>query len=639
MAHQELHSLEEVHESVRIPRGHWWRRFFAFAGPAYMVAVGYMDPGNWATDIEGGARFGYRLIWVLLMANLMAILLQTLSARLGLVVGRDLAQACHDEYRPFIRITLFILCEIAIAATDLAELLGSAIGMNMLFGIPLLWAVVITGFDVLLLLMIQHLGIRKLEAVIIGLITIIGVCFVIQVFLSDPSWKGIAQGFVPRPLSGGALYIGIGILGATVMPHNLYLHSALVQSREFEHTRDGLEKACRYNMIDSIVALNLAFFVNAAILVVAAATFHSRGIVVTEIQQAHNLLDDVLGTKVAATAFALALLAAGQSSTITGTIAGQVTMEGFLHFHIRPWLRRLITRSIAIVPAVVVIWLMGDAGTMDLLVLSQVILSLQLPFAIVPLVRFTSSRRKMGPFASPTWIRILAWSITVIIVVLNGLLVWQQASQWYHGAGDTGWLVLTCMIPLVGALGALLAWMTFRPEHHVPVPDTLSAATIADEALRAARTFQRIGVALEANPRDSAMLAEAIAIAQNHDADLVLMHVVQGVGGQWRGQMTNDAESRDDERYLRELTRRLNTRLGPGPPRISFVLGYGDVPGELVRLGREQNIDLIVTGGHGHKRLADLLRGETITAVRHDLGIPMMTVRERGEEAGGEERG
>lgn len=622
-------SLEEVHESVQVPTGSWWRRMLAFAGPAYMVSVGYMDPGNWATDIEGGARFGYTLIWVLLMSNLMAVLLQTLSARLGLVVGRDLAQACRDEYRPIIGIILFILCEIAIAATDLAELLGSAIGMNMLFGIPLVWAVIITGFDVLLLLAIQRLGMRKMEAMIVGLIAVVGICFIIQLFLSQPSWKGIAQGFIPQPLHGGALYIAIGMLGATVMPHNLYLHSALVQSRGFEHSLNGLKKACRFNMLDSIFALNMAFFVNAAILIVAAAAFHSRGIVVTEIQEAHSLLNGVLGTKVAATAFALALLAAGQSSTITGTIAGQVTMEGFLHFHIQPWLRRLITRGIAIVPAVIVIVLLGDRGTLDLLILSQVILSLQLPFAVVPLVRFTNSRRKMGSFASPLWVKSMAWVVTAIIIALNGLLVWQQVSEWYHGAGNLGWLVLSLLIPLVGALGALLAWMTFRPEYQIHVPTGPSAMAIADGALQASHSYARIGVALEATPDDRTMLAEALAMAKYHDADLILMHVVQGVGGQWRGQMTNDTESRHDERYLVELSEYLNAQLTGGKMRVSWALGYGNVPRELVRLGREHNLDLIVTGGHGHKRLADVLRGETITAVRHDLGIPMLAVRDK----------
>ncbi len=601
----------------------------AFAGPAYMVSVGYMDPGNWATDIEGGARYGYMLIWVLLMSNLMAVLLQTLSARLGLVVGRDLAQACRDEHGPLVRIVLFILCEIAIAATDLAELLGSAIGMNMLFGIPLLWAVAITGADVLLLLLIQRLGMRKMEAFIISLIFIIGACFVLELFWSDPSWKGIAQGFVPHMLTGGQLYISIGILGATVMPHNLYMHSALVQSREVEQTREGVRRACKYNLIDSVVALNLAFFVNAAILILAAAAFHSRGIVVTEIQQAQGLLDGVLGTKLAGMAFALALLAAGQSSTLTGTLAGQVTMEGFLQFRMRPWLRRLVTRGIAIIPAVLVIGWVGESGTMDLLVFSQVILSLQLPFAVVPLVRFTGSKRKMGPFVNAMWVKILAWTVAGIIIGLNCVLVAQQLIAWHAAAGSYGALMLIVMIPLVGALAALLAWLTFGPEREPHPPMGMSAIEIADGALEAGRRYTRIGVAMEAKPRDKAMLAEAIALARHHNAALVLLHVVEGVGGQWHGEMTDDAESREDHAYLAQLAGRLNERLGDGVdgPRVSWALGYGDVPRELVRLAKERKVDLVVIGGHGHKRLGDLLRGETIATVRHGLGVPLLAVR------------
>src|SRR4051794_25257945 len=374
-----------------------------------MVSVGYMDPGNWATDLAGGAKFGYALIWVLLMSNLMAVLLQTLSARLGLVTGRDLAQSCRDSYSPFVRTVLFVLCEIAIAACDLAEVLGTAIGLNLLtaqlglfggHGIPLIWAVVITGFDVFLLLLIQRFGIRKMEAFILLLVATIGACFIIELFLAKPDPVGIAKGFIPgRAIFTNAemLYIAIGILGATVMPHNLYLHSALVQSRDVPKTPEGLRQACKYNFVDSAIALNCAFFVNAAILIVSAAVFFKHNMQdVAEIQEAHRLLEGLLGSKLAPITFAIALICAGQSSTITGTLAGQITMEGFLHFRIRPWLRRLITRSMAIIPAVIVIAISGEHGTTRLLVLSQVILSLQLPFAVVPLVKFTASRKKMG---------------------------------------------------------------------------------------------------------------------------------------------------------------------------------------------------------------------------------------------------
>ena len=383
-------SLSEVHRTVSIPRevGRV-KRLLAFAGPAYLVSVGYMDPGNWATDLEGGARFGYNLIWVLLMSNLMAVLLQTLSARLGIVAGRDLAQACRESYPKPVAYALWILCEIAIAACDLAEVLGTAIGLNLLLKVPLVYGVIITGFDTMFFLVIQHFGIRKMEAFILMLISTIGVCFGIEIFLSQPVWTEVGRGFMPH-LTSESLYVAIGILGATVMPHNLYLHSALVQTRDVDQTEDGKRRACKYNLVDTAVALNAAFFVNSAILIVSAAVFFRNGVIVTEIQQAHELLTPLLGTTLASTFFAIALISSGQSSTLTGTLAGQIVMEGFLQFKIRPVLRRLITRLIAIIPAVLVISLQGEQGSYRLLILSQVILSLQLPFAVIPLVRFTS---------------------------------------------------------------------------------------------------------------------------------------------------------------------------------------------------------------------------------------------------------
>ncbi|MGA2034375.1 MAG: Nramp family divalent metal transporter, partial [Thermoguttaceae bacterium] len=393
-------SLENVHRSIKIPQQRWFRRLLAFTGPAYLVSVGYMDPGNWATDIEGGSKFGYRLLWVLLMSNFMAIVLQALSARLGLVTGRDLAQACRDDYPPLVNYLLFVFCEIAIAACDLAEVLGTAIGLNLLFpALPLHWAVVITGGDVLLLLAMQRYGIRNLEAFIVILIATIGLCYVVEIFLCHPSVRAIAAGLVPHYLPPAELYVAIGIIGATVMPHNLYLHSALVQSRDVYRSREAVAEACKFNLIDSAIAMNCAFLVNAAILIVAAATFWHRA-EITEFQQAHAMLNNVLGTRIAPVAFALALICAGQSSTVTGTLAGQITMEGFLRFRIRPWLRRLITRAMAIVPAVAVIVSVGDEGAYKLLILSQVVLSLQLSFAVVPLIRFTGSKQKMGPFAN-----------------------------------------------------------------------------------------------------------------------------------------------------------------------------------------------------------------------------------------------
>jgi manganese transport protein len=398
-----------------------------------------MDPGNWATDIEGGARFGYLLIWVLLMSNLMAVLLQTLAARLGIVTGLDLAQGCRREYSRPVTVILWLLAEIAIAATDLAEALGTVVGLNLLFGLPLLWGCAITAFDTFLLLALQRLGMRKMEAFIVMLVATIGSCFLIEVYLAKPDWGGIAAGFIPH-LQPSALFVAIGMIGATVMPHNLYLHSSLVQSRSIANTLTGKREACRYNLLDSAVALNAAFFVNAAILIMAAADFHRRGIEVTEIQQAHSLLDGLLGSHLAPIAFAVALLAAGQSSTITGTLSGQIVMEGFLNIRMRPWLRRLLTRSIALVPAVVSIALAGDTGLYRLLILSQVVLSLQLPFAVMPLIHFTSASDKMGSFANRQWVKTLAWITALIIVALNLKLVFDALSEWFMHSPAWVWM-------------------------------------------------------------------------------------------------------------------------------------------------------------------------------------------------------
>ena len=615
--------MEEVHRSVKVPSTQWWRRMFAFAGPAYMVSVGYMDPGNWATDIAGGSTFGYTLLWVLLVSNGMAVLLQTLSARLGLVTGRDLAQACHDDYPPAVRYILFVLCEIAIAACDLAEVLGSAVGLNLLTGIPLMYGVLITGADVLILLVIQRAGIRKMEAFIILLIAAIGLCFISEIFLCKPSLSGIASGLLPRPLSGEALYLSIGIIGATVMPHNLYLHSSLVQSRDVTRSVLSVVQACKYNFIDSLVAMNCAFLVNGAILIVAAASFTSA---VTELQDAHQLLGHVLGP-VAPVAFALALLCAGQSSTVTGTLAGQITMEGFLHFQMRAWVRRLLTRSLAIIPAVAVIAMMGDRGVYKLLVFSQVILSLQLPFAVVPLIKFTSSRMKMGPFASRLWVKVLAWAAAALIIGLNADLVYEAIVDW-SGTGLAGKIGAFASAPVAAGLLALLVWMIARRERAGAAVQRVTAQEVADAAAALRKTFHRIGVALEAGKGDAPMLAEAIALARVHRADLVLIHVVEGVGGQWYGPQTGDMESRHDEEYLDTLARRLRQDLaGGGLGEIIPVLGYGDVSHQISRLVRDHKVDLLVVGGHGHRGLGDVVHGQTISTVRHNLNIPIFAVR------------
>ena len=425
----QANSLAEVHSSVHVPVGAgFFKTLRAYAGPGMMVAVGYMDPGNWATDIAGGARFGYRLLSVILISNLFAILLQHLSLKLGIATGRDLAQACRDHFSRPVAIGLWVLAEIAIAATDLAEVIGSAIALNLLFGLPLTVGILITALDVLLLLYLQNKGFQLLERIVASLIFLIIGCFGYELLVSKPDIAQVVAGLVPRPdiiTNPGMLYIAIGILGATVMPHNLYLHSSIVQTRDFKRDDAGRQSAIKFATIDSTVSLLLAFFINAAILILAASAFHFSGNQqIADITDAHHLLDPILGVKLAGILFAVALLASGQNSTLTGTLAGQIVMEGFLNLRIKPWLRRLITRLVAIVPALIVAILYGEQGTTELLVLSQVILSLQLSFAVVPLVQFTSDKLKMGRFVNPVWVKALSWVVAVIIIGLNGYLLW-----------------------------------------------------------------------------------------------------------------------------------------------------------------------------------------------------------------------
>jgi manganese transport protein len=423
-------SLPEVHGSVEIPdRAGFWRKLFAFAGPGYLVAVGYMDPGNWATDLAGGARYGYTLLSVIMLSNLMAILLQALAARLGIASGRDLAQACRDSYSRPTTIFLWILCEIAIAACDLAEVIGAAIALNLLFHLPLIWGVLVTAADVLIVLFLQHRGFRYVEALVVGLILAIAGSFAIELWLSRPDLGAMALGFVPRTQilrDPQMLYIAVSILGATVMPHNLYLHSSIVQTRKYSDTPDSKKEAIRFASIDSAAALMSALFINAAILVMAAAVFHGTPHEdVADIGDAYQLLSPLLNTTLASALFAIALLCSGQNATLTGTLAGQIVMEGFINLRLRPWLRRLITRLVAIVPAIIVISLYGERGTGSLIILSQVVLSLQLPFAVFPLVRFTADPHKMGAFVAPRWMQALAWTVAVVIAALNAWLLYQ----------------------------------------------------------------------------------------------------------------------------------------------------------------------------------------------------------------------
>ncbi|MDB5055953.1 MAG: metal ion transporter, metal ion family protein [Bacilli bacterium] len=423
-------SLPEVHNSLRIPKtGSWLRKFIAFAGPGYMVAVGYMDPGNWATDIGGGSQFGYTLLAAILISNLMAILLQALAGKLGIVTGRDLAQACRDHYSKPVSFVLWVMCEIAIAACDLAEVIGSAIALQLLFGIPLVLGILITALDVLIILFLQNKGFRYIESLVIVLIVTIGGCFISEMIMSKPDVGGIMIGFIPHSeiiTNPAMLYLAISILGATVMPHNLYLHSSIVQTRKYERTSLGKREAIHFSTWDSSIALFFALFINAAILILSAATFHRLGMTgIEKIGDAYIALSPILGTTLGSILFAVALLASGQNSTLTGTLAGQIVMEGFLNIRLRPWIRRLITRMIAIIPAVIVAIVAGEKGTFSLLILSQVILSFQLSFAVVPLVKFTSDKKKMGEFANPLWMSLLAWFVAGLIMLLNAYLLFQ----------------------------------------------------------------------------------------------------------------------------------------------------------------------------------------------------------------------
>jgi manganese transport protein len=621
-------SLSEVHSTVALSKSSsFWRRLFAFAGPAYLVSVGYMDPGNWATDIAGGSKYGYSLIWVLAMSNGMAVLLQSLSARLGIVAGKDLAQACRAYYPPWINIPLWLLCEIAIAACDLAEVIGSAIGMQLLFGIPLLWGVLITAFDALLLLLMTQLGMRKTEAFIIMLVTTIGLCMGLEVFLAKPEWGGILRGFAPNLHDQGALYIAIGILGATVMPHNLYLHSALVQSRRIEKSPLGIRQALKFNLIDSVVALNAAFFVNAAILIMAAAVFHSAGYLeVAEIQDAHGLLEPLVGVALAPILFGIALLASGQSSTITGTLAGQIVMEGFINLRLPPIIRRLITRSIAIIPAVLVIIYIGERATGSLLVLSQVILSLQLPFAVIPLVHFVSNRNIMGNFAIPLWTRGLSWIVTTIIVSLNAWLVWGTVGVWitdYPGA----WFIYAAILPSLGIVAALLLYVTLRPWVAARLrplgpagePSIHGEPVMPD--LKLISPYHRVALALDFSSADAGVISHGASLAAS-GASLMLIHVVESAAARTLGGEIEDTEARVD----RERLDKYATALRGIGYQVETALGFGRPVKEIPLLVESLHADLLVMGAHGHRNIGDLLHGTTADAVRHKVKIPVMIV-------------
>ncbi len=619
-------SLEEVNQSVSTQNKKTvFRKILAFFGPAYLVSVGYMDPGNWATDIAGGSQFGYSLLWVLLMSNLMALLLQSLSARLGIVTQRDLAQASRETYSRPVNYVLYFLAEIAIAACDLAEVLGMAIGINLLFDIPLLEGVLITVLDTFLLLFLINKGIRKMEAFIIVLVAIIGFSFVFEMIFAEPELDKVVYGLIPSIPSEAALYIAIGIIGATVMPHNLYLHSSLVQTRKFDRTPVGIKQALKYNLIDSTIALNLAFFVNAAILILAAATFYKHGMhEVAEIQDAHQFLQPLLGTKWAPILFAVALIAAGQSSTITGTLAGQIVMEGYLNLRIQPWVRRILTRLIAIVPAVIVILIYGESVTGKLLILSQVILSLQLGFAIIPLIHFVSDKSKMKGFHVGKLTQVVAWIIASIIVSLNAKLVFNEISGWLETSDNPIVLWLT-VVPLAFGFLLLLLYIVIKPfisrtrlsiDNHSPHDMNLKFTETAVQDNR------NIAITVDFSFADENAINYAFKMG-GKEAKYTLIHVVESVGAMMYGKQIDDHETTIDEQLLHEYKLMFQEK----GFHVKTVLGFGEPKKVIPKLVNKGNFDILIMGTHGHTGMKDLLFGTTVDRLRHKIAIPLLIVK------------
>jgi manganese transport protein len=616
-------SLSEVHESVDIGlKKNRWKKVLAFFGPAYLVSVGYMDPGNWATDLAGGSKFGYKLIWVLLMSNLMALLLQSLSSRLGIVRRRDLAQANRETFPRSVNFLLYILAEVAIAATDLAEVLGMAIGINLLTGLPLIWGVSITVLDTFILLYLQRLGIRKMEAFIVGLVLVIGISFLVQIIMAKPSAGEIVTGFIPTLPSDEALYIAIGIIGATVMPHNLYLHSALVQTRKIEKTNAGIRQALKWNFVDSAIALNAAFLVNAAILVLAAATFFKTGLTeVAELKEAHKLLEGLLGSSIAPILFAVALIAAGQSSTVTGTLAGQIVMEGYLRLRINPLMRRLLTRLLAIIPAILVIAIAGENEVDSLLVLSQVILSMQLGFAIIPLIHFVSDKKTMGDFVIRPSVQVLAWIVTGTLVYLNVRMLMAEAWKVFESPGNAAWKII---IPVMGAgFLALLVYISFFPFFSKQKKKKSIQMHGDTEGLAPLDVpeFKKIAVALDFGAKDAIVLSHAIGQGKP-GCEYVLIHIVESASARLLGKESDDFETRSDSDRMNAYVQQLKER----GIKASGHIGFRDRAREIVRIVKENRADMLVIGGHRHTGVKDWIYGETINTVRHELTVPVLVV-------------
>lgn len=625
MDRREHKSLEEVHGSIETSgKKSPWKRLLAFLGPAYLVSVGYMDPGNWATDIAGGSQFGYALLWVLLMSNIMALLLQSLCTRLGVVRGLDLAQASRQSYPMFVNFVLYILAEIAIAATDLAEVIGMAIGLNLLFGLPMIWGVSITVLDSFLLLFLINKGMRKMEAFIIGLIAIIGGSFLVEMFLAKPDMGELVAGFIPTLPNDTALYIAIGIIGATVMPHNLYLHSSLVQTRKIDQSKRGIKHALKLNFIDSAIALNLAFFVNAAILILAASVFFKNELYqVAEIQDAHALLAPLLGTNLAPIFFAVALIAAGQSSTLTGTLAGQIVMEGYLNLRIQPWVRRLLTRLVAIIPALFTIIYFGERATGKLLVLSQVVLSLQLGFAIIPLIHFVSDKKLMKGFHIKIPMKIASWIITLIIVGLNAKLVYEEVKRWIINSPDPSYIWIF-VIPIIIGSAILLLYITLRPLWIKKMPKRKIVPHITKMELTeitTTKTYKRIAIAVDFSTSDHKSISAALQLG-GKQATYKLIHIVETPGAFFYGSATDDHETISDEQFLNSY----KTELEEQGYTIEVELGFGSPKKGIPKIVNEGNFDLLVLGSHGHKMFKDLLFGTTVDTVRHRVKTPVFIV-------------
>lgn len=617
-------SLSEVHASVDATNHRGWRKLLAFLGPAYLVSVGYMDPGNWATDIAGGSKFGYSLLWVLLMSNLMAILLQSLSARLGIVRQLDLAQASRASYHPIVNFCLWILAEIAIAACDLAEVLGMAIGLKLLFGLPLIWGVSLTVLDTLLLLVLQSYGMRKIEAFIIALVLIIGISFLLEMIWAKPAVDQLVKGFIPSNLSDEAQYIAIGIIGATVMPHNLYLHSSLVQTRRFDTTTKGIWSAIKYNVIDSAIALNAAFFVNSAILILAASTFFRAGMYeVSDIQDSYKFLAPLLGTDWASILFGVALVAAGQSSTITGTLAGQVVMEGYLNLRIAPWLRRLVTRLIAITPAYLVIIFYGEERTGALLVLSQVVLSLQLGFAVIPLIHFNSDKEKMGEFVIKNWMKIAAWLTATIIIYQNIKLVIGEIIGWLESS-EHPLLIWLVVIPICLATGALLLYIAFKPllDKRRLEQTSLPHGTAVDLSSEASPVYKRLAITIDFSSVDAKTIQSAVAQG-GLKATYLLLHVTESAGAMWYGSEIADKEADTDAQALEDYASQLRAR----GYESEIKVGYGNPRRMIPKIVNDFEADMLVMGAHGHHWAKDLVFGTTVDVVRHRVNIPVLIVR------------